>query len=242
MNCREARDQLSHYLHGDIAPAMQRRIERHLDECAGCRRELAGYRQLAALTPILREVETPAGFARELERRVLQGAGANTARRKSQAGRSGLAVFLRPAFALPALALVALLGVLLLQWRSPLPLAPHPSLQAYLVAQDVSGLLRDLNDAERRAQLQHQAVPVDLLIAVLEHKVPLQKRSSQMSGHLQRLLAAALEAGDTVEEVARLKPADLLPLLQRIRQRQDSVTLAEMQTLIESPPASLRRF
>jgi anti-sigma factor RsiW len=36
---------MSDYLDGDLAPAGRTRMERHLDECAECRRLLAGLRR-----------------------------------------------------------------------------------------------------------------------------------------------------------------------------------------------------
>jgi anti-sigma factor RsiW len=55
---RWARGRMSDYLDGDLAPAGSTRIERHLGECAECRRLLAGLRRtldglhrLAAASP-----------------------------------------------------------------------------------------------------------------------------------------------------------------------------------------------
>lgn len=55
---RWARGRMSDYLDGDLAPAGATRMERHLGECAECRRLLAGLRRtldglhrLAAVSP-----------------------------------------------------------------------------------------------------------------------------------------------------------------------------------------------
>jgi anti-sigma factor RsiW len=57
MNCLEVRDSLSAWLDGELAPEVQALVDRHLESCAGCRRELA---QLQALDQALGALETPA--------------------------------------------------------------------------------------------------------------------------------------------------------------------------------------
>jgi anti-sigma factor RsiW len=42
---RWARRRMSDYLDGELAPAGHQRMERHLGECVGCRRLLAGLRR-----------------------------------------------------------------------------------------------------------------------------------------------------------------------------------------------------
>jgi anti-sigma factor RsiW len=44
---RWAPGRMSDYLDGELAPAAQTRMERHLGECAECRRLLAGLRRIA---------------------------------------------------------------------------------------------------------------------------------------------------------------------------------------------------
>ena len=40
-NCLEVQDNLSAWLDGELAPEVMMQVERHLEGCAGCRRELA---------------------------------------------------------------------------------------------------------------------------------------------------------------------------------------------------------
>jgi anti-sigma factor (TIGR02949 family) len=49
-NCLEVRDRLSAWLDGELAPEARTRLDRHLERCADCRRELA---QLAVLDEAL---------------------------------------------------------------------------------------------------------------------------------------------------------------------------------------------
>lgn len=55
-NCLEMRDSLSAWLDGELAPEEQLLVDRHLQDCAGCRRELA---QLEALEDALTALPTP---------------------------------------------------------------------------------------------------------------------------------------------------------------------------------------
>jgi anti-sigma factor RsiW len=61
MNCLEVRDSLSAWLDGELAPEVRALVDRHLQGCAGCRRELA---QLEALEEALGAlpVMAPAGL------------------------------------------------------------------------------------------------------------------------------------------------------------------------------------
>ncbi|HEY9074578.1 MAG TPA: zf-HC2 domain-containing protein [Desulfobaccales bacterium] len=57
MNCLEVRDSLSAWLDGELAPEVLVMVDRHLESCVGCRRELA---QLQALDQALEALDTPA--------------------------------------------------------------------------------------------------------------------------------------------------------------------------------------
>ena len=57
MNCLEVHDSLSAWLDGELAPEVLVVVDRHLESCAGCRRELA---QLQALEKALEALDTPA--------------------------------------------------------------------------------------------------------------------------------------------------------------------------------------
>lgn len=61
---REAlRERLSAYLDGELAPGDAAALERHLAECAECRDELAGLRNVRALLRALPQPELPRSFA-----------------------------------------------------------------------------------------------------------------------------------------------------------------------------------
>lgn len=49
MNCTEVRDDLPDLACGTLADDRKRQVERHLEGCAGCRRELAGLREVSRL-------------------------------------------------------------------------------------------------------------------------------------------------------------------------------------------------
>jgi anti-sigma factor RsiW len=49
VTCREFADFIAGYLAGDIAPAVRREFEHHLEICENCRRYLASYQESVAL-------------------------------------------------------------------------------------------------------------------------------------------------------------------------------------------------
>jgi anti-sigma factor RsiW len=55
-HCLEVQDNLSAWLDGELAPEVMTQVERHLEGCAGCRRELA---QLEALEQALAGLSAP---------------------------------------------------------------------------------------------------------------------------------------------------------------------------------------
>ena len=74
--CPEPRDLLSAYLDGELDPATRQTIARHLEECARCRADVEGQRQVkrflapgAALAP-----PVPAGLAGRVRARAFAGA------------------------------------------------------------------------------------------------------------------------------------------------------------------------
>ena len=56
MNCAEVQDNLSAWLDQELAPESRARVDRHLERCAGCRRELA---RLQALDQALDALSAP---------------------------------------------------------------------------------------------------------------------------------------------------------------------------------------
>ncbi len=68
-NCLEVQDQLSAWLDGELAPGVMTQVERHLEGCADCRRELA---LLTALDQALGSLTAPvpAGLAEKVRDRL----------------------------------------------------------------------------------------------------------------------------------------------------------------------------
>lgn len=69
MTCPEVRDHLSAWLDGELTPAVVTVVERHLESCAGCRRELA---QLEALEQSLAglPLTVPQGLPEKVRERL----------------------------------------------------------------------------------------------------------------------------------------------------------------------------
>ena len=68
-NCLEVQDNLSAWLDGELAPEVMIQVERHLEGCAGCRRELA---LLTALDQALGSLTAPvpAGLPEKVRARL----------------------------------------------------------------------------------------------------------------------------------------------------------------------------
>lgn len=73
-NCLEVRDQLSAWLDDELAPGVMTQVERHLEGCAGCRRELA---LLTALDQALGSLTAPvpAGLPEKVRARLRRPSG-----------------------------------------------------------------------------------------------------------------------------------------------------------------------
>ena len=69
INCLEVQDNLSAWLDGELAPEVMTLVERHLEGCAGCRRELA---LLTALDQALGSLTAPvpAGLPEKVRARL----------------------------------------------------------------------------------------------------------------------------------------------------------------------------
>ena len=69
INCLEVQDNLSAWLDGELAPEVMTLVERHLEGCAGCRRELA---LLTALDQALGSLTAPlpAGLPEQVRARL----------------------------------------------------------------------------------------------------------------------------------------------------------------------------
>ena len=68
-NCLEVQDNLSAWLDGELAPEVMIQVERHLEGCAGCRRELALLTTLDQALGSL-TVPVPAGLPEKVRARL----------------------------------------------------------------------------------------------------------------------------------------------------------------------------
>ncbi len=69
MECAKCKERLSAYLDQETTAPETLAIQRHLEVCEGCRRELAALRRLSAALGDL-AVPAPAGLARQVRRRL----------------------------------------------------------------------------------------------------------------------------------------------------------------------------
>jgi anti-sigma factor RsiW len=124
MDCQARREDLIDYLYGELAPEAWLRVERHLQECGGCREELAALQRVAAALDQWRVPAPPPGL---VERTV---AGMRAAAAESPAGHGprGLA----PATALLALGLGGLAAAVSLGLTAHL--TPHQGAPLTLAA------------------------------------------------------------------------------------------------------------
>lgn len=83
MRCQQAKKHLVHYLAGESPDFDTAALEKHLQECSGCRAELAAMEELGQLLDVLDDAEVPAGFSARvleaLERPASGSAGGKTA-------------------------------------------------------------------------------------------------------------------------------------------------------------------
>jgi anti-sigma factor RsiW len=70
MKCPEALEHLSARLDGELAPEVLALVDRHLESCAGCRRELAQLEALEQALAGLPRPAVPAGLAEKVQARL----------------------------------------------------------------------------------------------------------------------------------------------------------------------------
>jgi hypothetical protein len=76
VNCLEVREYLTEYALGTLGPDEARRIERHLEWCEGCRKEVAELQEgVASLTVSLPPIQPPPQLEERLVTRILTAAG-----------------------------------------------------------------------------------------------------------------------------------------------------------------------
>ena len=83
MTCHDARESLSAFLDGTLAPDERREVAAHLEGCPECRRELAGLEQTVALLRRVEPARAPVGFVD----RVLEAARPRPGYRRAAAAR-----------------------------------------------------------------------------------------------------------------------------------------------------------
>lgn len=62
MQCKHAQELLSDYISGSVAPALSVSLENHMAECAGCRQDLSGLREVWKQLEDIPMVDTPMYF------------------------------------------------------------------------------------------------------------------------------------------------------------------------------------
>jgi hypothetical protein len=128
MTCARARERLSAWLEGDLAPAERERLRLHLEGCAGCRGELGALQRTVAQLGALPDVEPPAHLAGRVIARLRDGEGAPGRREHLAARLAGLDWRVVGA----SLALGALSALAVMRLAAPDPLRDAENLRAAL--------------------------------------------------------------------------------------------------------------
>ena len=142
MNCRksETRERLLFYIEGELRDESERaQVERHLKECSVCREERHRYLKATRLLPTHQEpfayFELPPFQMTETLQARIQGSWFN---RLSNALKTIPQIMRRPAWGIPAIALVILLvgGAYLISMSEPIP---NEELAARVKSQTIAG-------------------------------------------------------------------------------------------------------
>jgi anti-sigma factor RsiW len=72
MYCVRSSQELASLMDGELAPAQAAELQRHVAECAVCRRELSRHKQTASLVGTLTEVEPPQDLRARIQRKAAQ--------------------------------------------------------------------------------------------------------------------------------------------------------------------------
>jgi len=70
ITCKMVRRELSNYIEDDVTPELRARIERHVDNCPGCRAVYDGVHNVLRLVGGGEVLDLPAGFSRRLLERI----------------------------------------------------------------------------------------------------------------------------------------------------------------------------
>jgi len=132
MDCRDAKENLSAYLDGELEPAVEKALGTHLEGCEDCRAELESLRSTAALVKSLPRIKAPA----ILKERVLAAA---KPRRASYRFPNALALLTAAALVLVAVVAVFMLSTPEPPLTSETAVAPKPEADAGLAREKYVG-------------------------------------------------------------------------------------------------------
>lgn len=117
MNCKHVTDLVCDYISDCLTPSARRELEAHLAVCPACRAEVADAENMVSCLATLSAGRAPVDCWSAVRRQIVA--------RESR--WSGWLHWVRPAFAVPAAAVAALLLVVVLLWpfHAPKPSAPQ---------------------------------------------------------------------------------------------------------------------
>jgi hypothetical protein len=192
MRCSKAEEMLPLLAGGELDPSRQREVEKHLTRCGKCRRVLAQYENLLAVSHSVPPVElseaVQTSFVREIidrtrgERRAVP----SVLYRDSSMRRFPSRYRLLGATAVIAVALIAVFIAIGTHFIGG---ANAPGLEDYLLRSDLRGLADALKNDDSRNRLLDESVPVDLLIQTVEN---LQKPRT-LHRHVEQHIARSLQ-------------------------------------------------
>jgi len=122
ITCNQARDRLGELLDGELPPPLRDEVERHVEGCPACRRELQALRALAAALRPAPKASLPPGLWAAIERRLEappQAGGASRAARMTPTPRAARLRLVRWRPLAAAAVLVLAVGAAWL-WNKPL--------------------------------------------------------------------------------------------------------------------------
>lgn len=70
ITCKIVRRELSNYIEDDVTPELRARIQRHVDDCPGCRAVYDGVHNILRLVGGGEVLDLPPGFSRRLLERI----------------------------------------------------------------------------------------------------------------------------------------------------------------------------
>jgi anti-sigma factor RsiW len=174
-------EQLIDYIHGALTPADDAAVHAHLSTCSHCRRE---YQAETQLSELLRA--EAAARTRELPASVRAGIWA-AVRRPEPAPWSWLGAVLRPAFAIPAIAVLVIATYAVTPLGHPRPTGPTVDVSYYLEQHAAQALQVPLSD---------RSAPNATAAAVFETSGP--AVSASLPSGASKVIEAAMPGADVV--------------------------------------------